>query len=90
MGSDAGLESGAAMINIRALRSSIRLLELAAIRAALGRESDALRDVGLAVELLQGCVRDDYSDACATGLIEIEVLFNSERDTRPSDDGEPR
>jgi hypothetical protein len=84
------MDVGAQMIDGTVLRGAMRCIESAAMLAVVGQHGEAVHRVGLAIELLQGCVRDDYDAACSDGTVELERLFNSERDVRPSDDGETR
>lgn len=78
-------------LDIIVLRGAINAVNSAAVLTSIGRDADALRDVNLAIELLQGAVRDDYESACRDGVLIVdERLLNSENDLRPSDDGEDR
>lgn len=56
------------MIDLTILRASIRLIESAAVLSEIGREGEALKDIGLAIDLLRGAARDSYDDACREGV----------------------
>ena len=78
------------MIDLLVLRGAMRCVESAAILTATGRHAEALKDVDLAITLLKGSIRDDYESACAMGLVVTEAIYDHNRDTRLSDDGEAR
>jgi hypothetical protein len=78
------------MIDGAVLRGAMRCIESAAMLAVIGDEGEAVHRIGLAIELLQGAVRDDYNDACESGVVVTEAFFDHNRDARPSDDGEAR
>jgi hypothetical protein len=79
-------------LDAQLLRGASAALTSAGIKAACGRHDEALEDAETALRVLRHAIDTDkgHRELVARLVNDTEPLYSSDRDVRPSDDGEAR